>query len=164
MALSSIPGWVAPRTRRGLARMAVSAVGLLVFFGVFCRPIRIVGISMDPTYRNGSLNFCRRYRASADRPQLGDVVVLRYAGSRAALLKRVIGRAGDQIEFVAGRLLRNGQPVAEPYVIHGCDWTVPPRIVKPGHLYVMGDNRSMPFEQHEGGQISQERVLGAPLW
>ena len=62
------------------------------------------------------------------------------------------------------RISLNGQPLDEPYVVKNSDWTVSPRTVKPGHVYVMGDNRSVPFENHVGGEISLARVAGKVLW
>jgi hypothetical protein len=36
--------------------------------------------------------------------------------------------------------------------------------VEKGCLYVIGDNRSMPIEEHLFGQTRIERIVGSPLW
>lgn len=88
---------------------------------------------------------------------------MRYGGARHLLLKRVIGLEGDTIEFRSGTLFRNNRPVDEPYVVLPCDWSTPPRTVSPNHIYVMGDNRSIPFSAHAGGEIDSRRIFGRPL-
>jgi hypothetical protein len=36
--------------------------------------------------------------------------------------------------------------------------------VDQGSVYVVGDNRSMPVEDHYFGQASIKRIVGVPLW
>jgi hypothetical protein len=31
-------------------------------------------------------------------------------------------------------------------------------------VYVVGDNRSMPIENHHFGETSKSRVMGGPIW
>ena len=80
------------------------------------------------------------------------------------LLKRVIAFAGETVAFEKGVCLVDGKPLDEPYVRLGCDWDIPPHKSRPGHIYVMGDNRSVPAEAHVGGEIAAARVVGRPLW
>jgi len=68
------------------------------------------------------------------------------------------------VEFRDGTLYVNGVEQIEPYVQLGCDWNLASRVVEPGHCYVVGDNRSMPMDQHRFGQTAVTRVVGAPLW
>ena len=44
------------------------------------------------------------------------------------------------------------------------DWTLAPRTVKPGHVYVVGDNRSVSMASHQFGQTPVHRIVGALLW
>jgi hypothetical protein len=60
--------------------------------------------------------------------------------------------------------LVDGQAVEEPYVRLPCDWNLPPRVVDEDHLYVVGDNRSMPQAQHVFGQVHRDRIVGRPIW
>jgi signal peptidase I len=92
------------------------------------------------------------------------VVVIRLAGNRIMLLKRVLAMEGDVIEFRQGRLFLNRQPVSEPYVQASQAWHLPPRKIDPGHVYVVGDNRRVPMHIHQLGQASRARIRGAPLW
>jgi signal peptidase I len=92
------------------------------------------------------------------------VVAVRFAGNRVMLLKRVVALEGEEVEFRDGKLFINGDELHEPYVRHPCHWNLPPRRVEKGSVYVIGDNRSMPIENHYFGQTSVKRIIGVPLW
>ena len=145
-------------------RVAVIALLALGFFGFLCRPMYLNGGSMEPNYHSGTLNFCWTPTYWFREPSRGDVVVLRYAGEKIQLLKRIVGLPGDTIEFRNGDLYVNGKVQDEPYVkLPKADWNLKPRKVSEGHYYVVGDNRSMPMRQHKFGEIRQSRVEGALL-
>ena len=131
---------------------------------LWLRPLVVDGESMEPTYAAHGVNVCVLTAYRSQPPARGDVVVLRYGGTRYMLLKRVLAFAGETVAFSNGVCLVDGQPLREPYVVKNSGWNVPPRTVQPGHVYVMGDNRSIPFENHVGGEISLARVAGRPLW
>jgi signal peptidase I len=147
-----------------LVRVALVAALAYVFFAFVCTPIVIRGKSMEPTYRDGRVNFCFKLRYLFSDPRRGDVVGLKLAGARVILLKRAVATSGETVEFREGHLFVDGARVDEPYVQGPCDWELPPRRVDEGHLYVVGDNRSMPIDGHDFGQTSLRRVAGAPLW
>ena len=119
---------------------------------------------MEPTYAAHGFNVCMLTAYRSRPPARGDVVVLKYGGTRYMLLKRVLAFEGESVAFSNGVCVVDGRPLDEPYVVKNSGWAVPPRTVKPGHVYVMGDNRSVPFENHVGGEISLARVAGRPLW
>ena len=79
-------------------------------------------------------------------------------------LKRIVGLPGDTIAFYNGELYVNYEKLDEPYVKYLCDWNLAPRVVKPGHYYVVGDNRSQHIRDHKFGQVHRKRIDGAPLW
>lgn len=119
---------------------------------------------MEPTYQDGQFNFCWRFRHAFSQPRKGDIVVVRLAGKKIMLLKRVVALGGEEVEFREGELLVNGREVEEPYVCYPCGWNLSPRRVERGHVYLIGDNRSMPMEQHQFGQTPLNRIVGSPLW
>lgn len=140
------------------------AVSVVVFKYVLL-PIRVEGPSMLPTYRNGSVNFVNRLAYLYSEPKRGDVIAVRFTGPNMMLMKRVIGLPGETIEYVDGRVVVNGHFLAEPYLKNRCDWNVRPEHFQLGddEYYVVGDNRSMPYELHEKGAARRERIMGRIL-
>jgi signal peptidase I len=160
-----IRGFFVPKiTPAYVVRVLAVAAAAFIFFRFVCTPFVVRGKSMEPTYRDGSFDFIVKPRYLFSEPARGDVLALRMAGERVFLLKRVVAVAGDTVAFEQGRLIRNGQVVNEPYVQGPCNWELGPREVRAGHLYVVGDNRSMPLEGHDFGQVALWRVVGSPLW
>ena len=119
---------------------------------------------MEPTYRDGSLNFCWTLHYKMSVPRRHDVVAVRFAGNRVMLLKRIVALEGEEVEFRGGYLFIDGNRVNEPYVHYPCNWSLSPRKVERGHVYVIGDNRNMPIENHYFGQAPTKRIVGVPLW
>jgi len=119
---------------------------------------------MEPTYHDGGVNFCWRLRYLFSEPKRFDVVAVRFAGIKVMLLKRVVAREGEQVEFRDGKLFIDGQEIEEFYIRYPCNWNLPPRRVEKDCVYVVGDNRNMPIENHHFGQTSKNRVMGGPLW
>ncbi len=154
-----------PRMKRlFFIRLGLLAAAAFFFFRFICQPVFIHGGSMMPTYPEEGFNFCWIPAIWFSEPKRGDVVILRYAGNRLMLLKRVVAFEGETVEFREGELYVNGKALEEPYVRYPCDWNRPPRTVGKGKIYVVGDNRSMPFSEHQFGQIEKKRLKGKPLW
>ncbi len=145
-------------------RALVVAAAAYLFFGHVCTPFVIRGASMEPTYRDGSVDVLWKPRYWFSSPSRGDVVAVRLAGERVVYLKRVVGLAGDRVAFKDGTLVLDGRPISEPYVQGPCRWNLPERDVERGQVYVVGDNRAMPIEEHDFGQTSVRRIVGSPLW
>lgn len=135
-----------------------------IFFGHILTPFVIRGTSMEPTYRNGGINFCWKLKYLFSDPKRFDVIAIRFGGDRRMLLKRVVALEGEQVEFRQGKLFIDGKAIDESYVQYPCDWNLSPRLVEKGYVYVIGDNRSMPIEEHLFGQTRVERIVGSPLW
>jgi signal peptidase I len=145
-------------------RVLAVAAATYLFFGFVCTPFVIRGKSMEPTYRDGGFNVLWKPAYWFSSPSRGDVVAVRLAGDRVVYLKRVVALTGDLVTFQDGTLKVNGRAVDEPYVQGPCGWNLPEREVEQGQVYVVGDNRSMPIEEHDFGQTSVRRVVGSPLW
>ncbi len=119
---------------------------------------------MEPTYVKGDFNFCFRLRYMFSTPERHDVVAIRLAGEKVILLKRVVGLEGDVVGFRDGALFVNEKKMNETYIRFPSGWNLCPRKVDKDHVYVVGDNRSVPIDVHQFGQTSRERIIGAPLW
>ncbi len=162
---NSLKKFLLPKPDRPyLIRLLIVALVAFIVFKYICIPFRVHGNSMWPTYTDGSINFCLTPRYLVESPGRKDIVTIRLAGNRVMLLKRVVALERQTVAFKNGRLYVNGQKVNEPYAAGPCDWELPPRVVKPDHVYVVGDNRAVPLEKHHFGQTPIDRIVGSPLW
>merc|ERR1740124_863530 len=81
-----------------------------------------------------------------------------------ALIKRVVGIAGDEIEVRDGKLIINGEVQNEPYTAELADYTLPPLRVPPGNVFVLGDNRNKSFDSHYWGFLPVKNVIGHAIF
>ncbi len=147
-----------------LIRIMVLVVVVCVLFGFVLLPIRVTGISMLPTYTNGSLNLVNRLAYLRHEPRRGDVVSIRLTGPHVLFMKRIIGLPGETVAFENGRVLINGKILDEPYEKYSCDWDRPPVTLTADEYFFVGDNRSMPLEDHTFGIQKRNRIVGKVLW
>jgi signal peptidase I len=164
---SRFPRWlrimlIGRNPKRTLVRAAVLAVVCYVLFKfvVFkfiVLPVRVEGFSMFPTYRDKSRNFINRLAYRHSEPQRGDIIGIRMAGPSVMLMKRIVGLPGETVAFEHGRLLINGEEIAEPYLKNPAP---APRqeaeTLGPDEYYVIGDNRM----NSDRGRISRDRIVG----
>ena len=157
------------RPRATLVRILVLSAVCFVTFKFVLLPIRVVGISMEPTYHDRRVNCVNRLAYLFHEPQRGDVVAIRFsrpgplANPSEMLLKRIVGLPGETVAFHAGHVYINGQLLDEPYLKKPCDWEHEAVRCDPDQYYVVGDNRSMPFELHEKGRPERDRIIGKIL-
>ena len=157
----SIPAWLVPAmNRRSLLRVLLLGLAAWLFFSRVLLPLRIDGRSMEPTFGDGSWAVSNRLAYLFAQPRRFDVVAIRMAGDRVVLLKRIVALAGETVMFRKGVLYVDGRPLAEPHVQGPCNWNLAPRTVAPGRLYVVGDNRAVPMQMHDFGQVDRQRILG----
>jgi len=150
--------------RRTLVRAAVLATISFILFKFLLLPTRINGVSMEPRYRNGSINFVNTLRYRFRAPRRGDVVAIRMAGQHVMLLKRIIGLPGERLAFHSGVLIVNGKPTPETYVKDGRDWNLPEVKIGSNEFFVAGDNRSMPIDFYAHGCVERSRIIGGLLF
>ncbi|MCX8129485.1 MAG: signal peptidase I [Clostridia bacterium] len=76
-------------------------------------------------------------------------------------VKRVIGKAGDTLEFQNGKVVRNGKVLDEPYIKEPMEYSSDEKIVVPeGAIFVMGDNRNHSQDSRHIGPIPIDHVIG----
>jgi signal peptidase I len=152
------------RTVRRLACLIGIAVIAFLIFRFLLFPIQIMGPSMFPTYKDGQFNFMNTLAYMWHEPKRGDVVGIRFSGDRAMYVKRIVGLPGEQISFSGGACCINGVPLSEPYLkFPSHEWELPPRLLGPSEYYVVGDNRSMAFADHDLGRTPRNRIIGKIL-
>lgn len=150
--------------RHTAIRVAVLVSAAVVVFGVILLPVRLSGISMEPTYTDGALNFANRLAFAWRQPARGDVVAIRMAGPSVVYVKRIVGLPGERVEITMGTVVIDGVPLAEPTVVHKAPWNVPALTLGGDEYFVIGDNRAMTAENHDFGRAARERIVGKLLF
>ena len=155
-----------------LLRAAFWAAVCVVGFKLSLVHIRVDGISMLPTCPDQAVYWVNRLAYVWHAPQRGDVVAIRFVQAddsisrleppHVMLLKRIIGLPGETVAFVKGRVLINSQTLDEPYEEdgEGCDWNRPAVTLGPNEYFVVGDNRSMPWQDHTFGVRRRNLIVG----
>ncbi|MEK7585153.1 MAG: signal peptidase I [Patescibacteria group bacterium] len=150
---------------RKLIRLALVAGLTFLIFKFWLLPVRITGLSMEPTYHNGQLILVNHLAYLWRSPARGDVVAVRTSGLRVMYLKRVIGLPGEKLEIKDGVVLIDGQPLTEPYLEVGRkQWQIGETKLNQDEYYVIGDNRQVEATEHLFGRVLVERISGRALW
>ena len=127
-------------------------------------PVRITGYSMEPTYRNRSVNFVNRVLYQWRKPKRGDVVAVKTSGFHIMYLKRVIALPGETVAIEKGVIVIDGKPLAEPYVKQRASWELAGVKLEPDHYLVIGDNRGMDQHLHWFAVVPLSKIAGKVLW
>lgn len=116
-------------------------------------------------------------------PQRGDVMVFFPPHVKQYYIKRVIGVPGDIIEYKNKTLTINGEPQPEELlesgtqymrtseVLNGVEHSVQKKQsfnrmedfsvkVRPGHYFMMGDNRDNSLDSRSWGQVPEANIVG----
>ena len=150
--------------------LITAVVGVVVLFTFFVRLIGVSGGSMQDTLYTGDrllvLNsvFCDF--------QPGDVVVVNDYNAELdeTLVKRIIAVGGQtvDIDFTAGVVYVDGQPLEEPYTkepTYKSDSIRFPLTLEEDEVFVMGDNRNHSTDSRSGqlGPVKEGYLQGKAL-
>lgn len=126
-------GWIRFLLLLGLAYLLINnMIGLT----------RVSGNSMNPSLANGNILLMNKLPIFFSTPKYGDVVVIKDERLGFSIIKRVIGTPGDHVLIVGGEIYVNGKLLPELYTV-GRSEDMNEQIVANGHLFVVGDNRTL---------------------
>ena len=137
-----------------LVRVGVWAVASILFFHHLLMPIQVVGLSMTPTYSNGSMNFINKLSYVRHAPERGDIIAL--STTDELLLKRIVALPGETVRIVNGAVEVNGKPLQDQFSKVRIPSTYKPIVLGSNEFFVIGDNRQSSVFL----PITREQILG----
>ena len=157
--------------------LLTTVVSFAVFLAIHSsiENFRVDGSSMFPTLVDGQfliankILYARVSRNEDDRaplfafhpPRHGDIIIMVFPKDPTRdVVKRVIGLPGDVIEIDSGQVVRNGEPLDEPYVVHRDARTFDAVEVPVSSYYVLGDNRLVSSDSRHWGFVANEHIIG----
>lgn len=162
------------RMKFGLLQSLGLGIILFVFLRTFLFSNYVVeGKSMMPTLQNGNLLMVNKLGFNMGHIQRFDIVVF-HSDKNENYVKRVIGLPGDKLEYIDDILYINEIAIEEPFlapyknkVMGGNltgDFTLEEitghKVVPPGNIFVIGDNRLGSWDSRHFGLINIEQVVG----
>lgn len=153
-----------------LVRAAVMALVCVLVAKYIVLPVRVEGVSMWPTYRDRSVNFINCLAYLRHEPRRGDVVGIRltppapFYRPHVMYLKRIIGLPGETLAFIHGKVYIDGKILSEPYEHLHCNWYYGPITLRSNEYFFVGDNRTMPEEDHVFGRAPRNKIVGKILF
>ncbi|MEC9140915.1 MAG: signal peptidase I [Chloroflexota bacterium] len=157
------------------------ALAVFLIVSTSIQTVRVQGLSMDPTVTHGQfllvnklVSFDFSFLPSEEHidsdnsrislfsyPSPGDLIVFHLSDDpERDMVKRVIGVPGDMVRMVDGFVYVNDILLQEPYVTNRGSSFVSPEIIRSGHYFVLGDNRTASSDSRLVGQIPQSNIVG----
>ncbi len=146
---------------------------------------RVEGQSMEPNIHNNERLVVEKVSYRFHLPERGDIVVLKPPNWQPLrpeqriiawfctvlplhcatdipdpLIKRVVALPGETIEIRDGNVYINGQLLNETYLEQATYGSMSPRVISPGHVFVMGDNRSASNDSRSFGEVALSNIIG----
>ena len=152
--------------------LKVCGAGLTLAFGIrtfVAEPRYIPSASMQPTLQVNDRVLVDKLSYRSSTPKRYDIVVLQPTAAlrklkvKDALIKRVIGLPGEQVQVKDGQVYINRHPLQEKYIAQKPNYTWGPQTVPPNSYLVLGDNRNRSFDGHNWGFLPGDRIIGQAI-
>ena len=136
------------QTNSILIRFAIQAAVVIIFFTVVIRNTIVMSGSMEPTLVTGDYAIYNKLAYKFVDVQRGDIINFWSDEQNEYLSKRVIGVAGDTIEFHDGYVFINGHIADESaYLDEDVETnSVKSFLVPDNCVFVLGDNRERSYD------------------
>jgi signal peptidase I len=121
--------------------------------------VRIKGRSMTPTLAPGDVLWAHPFKL---HPQRGDLALVRVPDKPGALVKRIVGLPGEQVQLRQSRVVIDRVLLPEPYVtpsalsepMHDEAWRL-----GPDEFVVLGDARDDSLDSRRFGPLKRSALV-----
>lgn len=151
--------------KRLLLPLLLTALAALFLRAYALESVRLAGGSMEDTLWAGDVALVEKLSYRLHAPRAGDVVCVRLK-SGELFVKRVAGVPGDTLEIRDDVLYRNGEAVAERYVLHPGGESLSEITLGEDQYCLLGDNRlrSHDSRSEDIGLFSRGDFVGRAVW
>ena len=143
--------------------LAIAVVVCVLLITYVVQAFKVQGTSMSPELKDGERILVNKFLYYFGEIERGDVVVFWYPEDpQLSFIKRVVALPGETVEIRSGAVFVNGRLIDEPYV-SGANADLrsfPPHEVRPGHFFVLGDNRKGSNDSRSWGLVPERYVYG----
>jgi signal peptidase I len=152
------------RAIREFLEVVLIAGVLFLIVNVLTARVRVESISMLPNLHEGEFVVVNRLAYRWEEPIRGDIIVFRFPGNEEKrYIKRVIGVGGDLVSIHDGQVTVNGSILEEPYIaappVYEGEW-----YVKPGDVFVLGDNRNNSNDSKNWVTLERKEIIGKAVF
>lgn len=143
--------------------LAIAVVVCVLLITYVVQAFKVQGTSMSPELLDGERILVNKFLYRFGDIERGDVVVFWYPEDpNLSFIKRVVGLPGETVEVRNGDVYIDSVLVDEPYVIpdNADRRSFASQEIRPGHYFVLGDNRRGSNDSRSWGLVPQRYVYG----
>lgn len=143
--------------------LAIAVVVCVLLITYVVQAFKVQGTSMSPELGDGERILVNKFLYHFGDIHRGDVVVFWYPEDPSlSFIKRVVGLPGETVEIRDGVVYVDGERVAEDYVSgeNADRRSYPATAIRPGHYFVLGDNRKGSNDSRSWGFVPERYIYG----
>ena len=143
--------------------LAIAVVICVLLITYVVQAFKVQGTSMAPQLRDGERILVNKIGYRVGDIERGDVVVFWYPEDpELSFIKRVVGLPGEIVEVRHGEVYIDDAPLGESYVEsdNADRRSFAPQEVRPGHYFVLGDNRRGSNDSRSWGLVPERYIYG----
>lgn len=143
--------------------LAIAVVVCVLLITYVVQAFKVQGTSMSPELLDGERILVNKFLYRFGDIERGDVVVFWYPEDpELSFIKRIVGLPGETVEVRNGKVYVDTVLIDEPYVmVDNADHrSFASQEIRPGHYFVLGDNRRGSNDSRSWGLVPERYIYG----